>query len=111
MNWRRGLVRLWLVASALWLVNGFYQRGDDLCTYRYYDAKKEEEWRHNEPLLADISNAMRVFKGDCLPTADNRRVAWDVRQSALAFIVGPPLAALIIGYALLWGVRGFRPSN
>jgi hypothetical protein len=89
MNTRRGLLRLWLVLSILWLAAvsiHAYSEGypppppGSILVPRPGDLGEVEVW----------GRAVLI---------DEQLVAW-------AF--GPPLAVLIIGAALAWVVAGFR---
>lgn len=116
------------MGSAVWLAFGVYEKGDSLCaSYIQIEEEKPDprRWDHlferkTEDRSSGIVRAKMepfLFREttrptmDCIPTAEDRRIAWGVRQSSLAFIVGPPFAVLVLGVGLLWGIRGFRQPN
>ena len=106
MNWKRGLFRLWLVGSIVWLGAGIYLWGNDLT------ARKE----HIQP-GAEYSDDCVFGRASCpkLPLAPD----WHTRQTAIFAVIAPPVAVPILGFALFWAgwlglkvaewiVRGFR---
>lgn len=127
MNWKRGLLRAWLVLAVCWAGILGFEVGDRLCAndrnpYQFltYDQLIELGGvRGKKPIAAPASvsletaNALLVAKDEvkreqslCFP--DRLRIDWGVRSSALGLIIGPPIGLLILGYALLWIGRGFR---
>jgi hypothetical protein len=80
MNWRRGLFRLWLLASVLW-VGGCLWLLDYSC---FFGAYPWCNWWVVRPLLSSTY------------------------AEVLAKTFGPPVILFLIGYALLWIGRGFR---
>jgi hypothetical protein len=88
----RGLFRLWVVASVLWvLVVG-------VMTW--------QTW----PAQTDFFDAFKSTPPDTdtPPWAKPDPGARDELISASYIAVAPPVAALILGMSLLWVVRGFR---
>jgi predicted nucleic acid-binding protein len=95
----RGLFRLWLVLSVLWI------GGVAVITWR-------------KPIYNDVVVCEEVEappSGSCLPRSwipklqpfvdETRR---DAVRSALVLALVPPALALALGSALIWAVRGFR---
>jgi hypothetical protein len=97
MNWRRGLLRLWLVLSLCWTVPAVVLEWDDLTSHVV--TKDLAKWS-DEALL-------KAHRGETLSVSDYR-ADWPRRLAAGSMIIGPPIAALLLGYALLWAGRGFR---
>ena len=83
LNWKRGLLRLWVSVSALWCtVFGFalYGAYDFLSSSEFQDWPRSIETWENRIFLYWISLAM-------------------------------PLVVLAIGLAIIWVARGFKASN
>lgn len=107
MNWRRGLFRLWLVATCVWLVVGTY-------------------------LVADEFKAVRdrvppgVNKYECLMANAcpqwPKEPDWDTRRRGLVALAAPPIVVPILCFLMFWAGwaslrtalwigRGFRRSS
>jgi hypothetical protein len=121
MNWKRGLLRLWVVVSALWLVgsgamlwNALFQRphefevtapdGRSFTVIAYGTVASDEvvEWT-KEQITAGLSpppKGFRLVYNQPLPLRD--------RESLFAIVLLPPLAGLILGGAGWWVLSGFR---
>jgi hypothetical protein len=82
MNWCTGLLRLWLVATAIWLVSVAWLERD--ATTDLWD---------------DITNLDFVWLSQWVS-----HVLPDL--AGLLFI--PPIATLAVGASLIWAFRGFR---
>jgi hypothetical protein len=106
MNWTRGLIRLWLVVSILWIsVVGWlaYLGG---VVPRIAAAKQQAcfEARKADPRLGNVFDC---FDGGGSPFAD--LVPWSndiFTYGGWAFI--PPLVLLFIGILIKWVMAGFR---
>jgi hypothetical protein len=86
----RGLFRLWLVLSVLWI------GGVGYVTWRDFP---KPGWGENDLIAVDPAGT------DFRTLAEARRlVIWDA--SFLAFL--PPAFVLALGSALVWASRGFR---
>jgi len=99
MNWRTGLFRVWIVASVCWLGFAFWFFGSS-CVY-----------------FSDSS----IFNPACATGAVNGIIPVAQPLTAfslvdwlrwLAFVIAPPLAALVIGVIARWVIKGFgqRPK-
>ena len=109
MNWKRGLVRLWIVSTVVWVaLVGTYLRADVHWNgYLQY---------RNVP--TDLTDRER--NASDLSASEKRRAEWkievryrfdsDRRQliRAAAIAGGPPFSILLLGLAFRWAVRGFR---
>jgi hypothetical protein len=101
MNWRRGLIRLWLVASVLWIaanmaaLNTIDRICDPLHAY-------SEEFKINEAKAAGYSDD---------ETANYLRMRAIRRFAEIG--ISPPIGAIMLGAVGLWVTHGFRrqPSN
>jgi hypothetical protein len=82
MNLQRGLFRLWLLLSVLWV--GFMV------------------WVHEPPCLFGkySRNPYCAFSSPVNPASEYLSFA--------AGALGPPIAILLLGYSLLWVLKGFR---
>lgn len=116
MNWPRGLVRLWLVLSALWIGAVAWTERDRLCWVSPASDRRVEAVATDGPLvLARIDETVleEAYRSlvDCLPPRAGATAWWRTREPALLMVLGPPLAALLVGCALLWIGRGFRVTH
>jgi hypothetical protein len=82
MNIRRGLFRIWLVASLAWIVSSFWMF-DYSCFFGHYPWC---DWWVVSPLLSStyVEVLVKTF--------------------------GPPLVALVGGMAAFWSVAGFKSN-
>lgn len=115
LNWRRGLIRLWVILALPWIV-----------------ATVALRWEH----VADAFESLRLARSvdmaqtDCGPgidaaqrslcelkaqlreqTARNVARARQDLSDAVLWIAGPPVLLLILGGILAWVVRGFRSET
>jgi hypothetical protein len=80
MNVRRGLFRIWAIASAMWVAACLWLRHD----YDYSCFLRSSPWcDYWEPYYY---------------------------VQAAATMIGPPVIALLLGWATLWIVAGFRAN-
>jgi hypothetical protein len=95
MNWKRGLFRVWAASSLLWVA-----------------LWAAMNWAGVVASLSDLS--CLVSGGSSGPWCEYR-LRGDIAVNGLEdrhFWIGlvtPPIAALLLGYTLLWIGRGFRP--
>jgi len=100
MNWHRGLWRLWIAASALWLLGvgiiAFGDKGIPSLTNRDCSVLLEFEIVDTNAKLgpADVARCEESWR--------KKRIA----LAAEAF--APPASVLIVGVLLGWVIRGFR---
>jgi hypothetical protein len=98
MNWRRGLLRTWLVISICWVgVVGGHG------VYEWYSWQVVSE----TPASCDVpKDPFRKLDPDCLESAPwlTPSLPWAV----LRLSIGPPAALLLLGAALYWIGQGFR---
>ena len=86
MNLRRGLVRLWLIASAIWVA--FWL------------------WRADIPcMLGHTSAGERPWCTDPLDYPET------VLANDAMLVIGVPLLIGFLGMALIWIARGFRARS
>ncbi len=113
MNWPRGLFRLWLVLTVLWIAAMAWTERDRLC----WAAAPADRRLHSSavagPLvLARLDETLveETYRSlvDCMPPKGRSAAWWRSREPVLLVMVGPPIGAFLIGCALLWVGRGFR---
>jgi hypothetical protein len=120
MNWRRGLLRIWLVLTVAWFVlvagYGFLASNGRLLDWPEY------VWGHAATLLqADPWLKCSPYPHDSLhkndPACDFwHKSWWDIREAtihALYWLFLPPFfvltGALAGGFGVQWTMRGFKP--
>lgn len=91
MNWRRGLFRLWITASVLWIV-GWPVYIASTC------ARPSADPAHRLYCRADF--------GQWFPALDDFG-PWEYATIAF-YDLAPPLAVLLAGWAATWIITGFR---
>jgi len=85
MNWKRGLFRLWLVLSVLWIARILWIR--EQCVYGPWIGRQEPDlWWCNHPMADPVASYLEE----------------------IATSLGPPIAVLALGYTLLWIFKGFE---
>jgi hypothetical protein len=101
----RGLFRLWLVLSVLWVV------GVGVVTWHTFPWLPE--WA-TLPSICDLPASERSEEWDCSWLARVKaQLVMDKEQraallSAILLALVPPAFALALGSALMWALRGFR---
>jgi hypothetical protein len=97
MNWKRGLLRFWLVLSLCWIVPvGVLE----------WDGLRSHEMTEDLTKLSDEA-LLKAQRGESLSVSDYPP-DWPRRFAAGGDIIGPPFALFLLGYGLLWIGRGFR---
>jgi len=111
MAWRvaRGLFRLWLVLSVLWI------GGVGVVTWRTFPVN---DWiivhEVTDPeLLKQLEAAPRMPMPEFDPSKPHKTVVTDrelraIIQWGIALALVPPAFVLALGSALVWAFRGFR---
>ena len=97
MNWRRGLLRVWLLFSVPWILVFFVQA---LVTWHYISY---DPWAPLE------DSPVRIFDS-VIPPGQFREVS-DAIWPWLAMAVMPPAALLVFGYAFHWVISGFKRDD
>jgi len=109
MNWRRGLFRLWIVGSVLFVIA--------VAVISYWDIKENFDAARLEAIRSQVDTSrplpqwtddeLRAFLIEMIPTANPwvRLGVW----ASTAF--GIPLAVLIIGSSLVWAFSGFAAKR
>jgi hypothetical protein len=101
MNWRRGLFRIWIVISALWLLGtaavAFTDTGIPSLTKDCRELLKFE----------DVKTGQKLGPHEVAQCDDQWRKE---RMRLIAIALGPPVTLLIVGLVLGWVRSGFRKS-
>ena len=142
MNWRRGFLRLWLVASVIWIAGNavvFQLPGNLIEVTPWLRPADPAGWWLKDPLAVEPLPPPVAREGPQPPPAvfvplppgavldppttqsEGPWTKYQVearRRDAIAslwgfvfFGLGPPLAALCLGIAIMWVLRGFRRTN
>jgi hypothetical protein len=86
--------------------------GENLCasTQNLNQLTENSFSAHPFATLAKLTDDPNLFRSviDCFPSDDRTEINWSARRRAAVFVFGVPAAALLLGLALLWGLRGFR---
>jgi hypothetical protein len=93
MNWRRGLVRIWIVFAACWAAAW--------------------SWYYHITSCVRMTTAAGVDDGLHCP-GPNVPNGWTTMfpiSEVATTIVAIPVAVLAVGFVLAWMLRGFRKSN
>lgn len=107
MNWRRGLLRAWIVFSVLWVVGTAIGRdaiwnAELLFNHGSYMAERSGCIEREEAAKSDF--ACRDRDGIYFNAGDNL-LSW------LGIALAVPLMVFLLAYVLLWIGRGFKSAN
>jgi hypothetical protein len=120
LNLRRGLFRMWVVASILWVVGAtigaYFLFEEDIAVLRNERSAPPEWIRCTEKTddafrpLCDLQNEVRetIRKLDREQFIERRKVARLNILWAGLLIAGPPILAFLLVGAFFWVIRGFR---
>jgi hypothetical protein len=129
MNWRRGLWRVWIAASALWVIGLsplIYQRWYEAGPYNLGTAEAECAYLP-EPPSPEVLDPRNPFaeeattvktREDCIKERTPVYIKWRAEALAervrvgsirLAVVGGVPFLTLIAGFVVAWIARGFKP--
>lgn len=120
MNWARGLFRLWLVLSVLWIAMWAVVMRPDQQWSQYTEsyAKAEELARDlRERISGDNmteaqSEAILRAKEELFLRTDRKvQSSWSTIMSFLAIGLGVSAGLFVIGVSLFWALRGFRGQS
>ena len=85
MNWRRGFIRVWIIASVAWIVFGL--------------------WLEDVPCLVGFT-----YEGTKPWCGDPLVYPWTVGVQTLDTLLSVPIIALALGCIVGWISRGFRAN-
>jgi hypothetical protein len=104
MNWSRGLFRLWLVASILWVALVAAISWQDV--RGYFELRSAAQ--RLGPSATDPSTTTEIARAELMVLRQ-----LDAKWSSVVFAVGTgagvPVVIFLIGAGVLWAFRGFRP--
>lgn len=120
MNWARALIRLWIVASVLWVgcCGAMWAMTDTRMTFM---ENGQPEWFPLQTAAnsTDLQAYEWLIKNRDDPRASRVRDTLEARgrlqvdrsiEPALGMGLGPPAIFLVLGLAGCWVIRGFRRS-
>ena len=103
-NWSKGLLRLWLVVSCVWVCVA----GAAATIIWNNDAPAREsaaQWARHE---AECGTAGAPQSGSACDILSARDRLYPIPNAAyLSLVVVPPLALLVFGWLAFWVARGF----
>lgn len=109
LNWRKGVFRLWVVGSILWVA------------WAALNTDPVHVWQERRNLIAEgleLSQEAHETEAEAKRTSlkimqNDVRIAVRTRQlnGALTYIAAPPLIALAFGLVSLWIASGFRSGR
>ena len=117
INWRRGLLRLWVIASVLWCVVVF-----SLGILENKTASREsrvalapckngasscEPWERDWGKVGGLKPGSIVTEQGIV-TQPNGGTAWEAIAAITPWAIAPPLVVLVLGASLCWAFVGFR---
>ena len=106
MNMRRGLLRLWVLGTACWIMAGIYLHQNDLLVltgyeFRFYDFGVLSDCLEEGRFLVGTWSSW--FRQECYSPHPKPRA-----YLGLAWVLMPPVAVLILGSSIGWVLSGFR---
>ena len=116
MNWRRGLMRTWMFASAVWVVGVFVLRFERLFWEVHVDDLFGSPWL---PWWASLTSYVQPYADPALGTHPNPPGTVLLPSAALVrarigdmllLMVGPPAAVLAVGWGLHWVATGWKST-
>lgn len=105
-NMRRGLLRLWVLGTACWILAGIYLHQNDLLVltgyeFRFYEFGVLSDCLEEGRFLVGTWSSW--FRQECYSPNPKPRAYW-----GLAWVLMPPVAVLILGSSIGWVLSGFR---
>jgi|ERR1051325_12093324 hypothetical protein len=103
MNWRRGLLRLWILASVCWLIT--------IGWFAYQDWWLPRQAAFDQQACIDLRTATRAGNPfDCFDKGvkfDDLIPIWRIVSYYLLLALGPAIAVFVFGVAVIWVLTGF----
>lgn len=96
-NIGRGLLRIWIVASVLWIGGMGY--------YQYHEANKVD--KNSITIALSEDSQLRIDANGISQTDDKNKT--ELQMKRLGIVLLPPLLLLIIFPVGGWLARGFKP--
>jgi hypothetical protein len=98
----RGLFRLWLVLSALWIGGVGVETWQTFPVYEFILPSEAPDYRPPKPDEFDVNDFDKWVQARA--ATQRREALWMAALKSLA----PPVLILALGSALIWAFRGFR---
>jgi hypothetical protein len=116
MNWKRGLFRAWLIIAVCWIAATTFLWWDDLTCSNcavINEAKKLSGYEETTSVRRSDGSVVAVQTHDHAAALRAARLSiWHEKGSLIVgMIIGPPFALILLGSAVLWIGRGFRPKT
>jgi hypothetical protein len=116
VNWSRGLLRIWLVLSALWLapmsVATVMNWPDACCDPQTHEVTDPAVLSELEKSTAGLQDKDAIDVEFLSRARRKHELAAKRRHEMVAILLAstflPPIGLLAIGYVVLWIGRGFR---
>lgn len=105
MNWRRGLLRVWLVAAICWAVATGLTIGLPQAIKTYWSFFDVPAAKTDKPPFDPSKPFTVVVLSD-----DEKTIADETLLTFLWIGMTPPFGILVLGAALAWALKGFRQS-
>ena len=105
INVAKGLFRLWMVFAMCWVVPATAINFDNLTATRVW-----KQDLYDDTSGTSFGGQIRIRDPSTLPIGSVTLTApiWAKRVTALEWIMLPPFVLLMLGYGVLWAVRGFK---
>jgi hypothetical protein len=108
MNWRRGLVRLWLVGSVVWIALGLHLFSDGFTAMHEVEVEPVEFVCQPSPCPSSIANKYdcryygAVYQQRSCTYARVSYLVSDQRARTWAFVglIAPPIAVPLLGFVV-----------
>lgn len=126
---RRGLFRIWVVLTTIWIVSAAVYLKDDLTADTWVPGTKLFEFRDQrgkfnvfardesgaeklrDQFLGEWFHYKGVWKIEDVIRLDEVTPYWDVRLKALAWVLVPPILILLIDLVMCWIIAGFKTGE
>ena len=115
INWARGLFRLWLLLSLVWMGAWTMVFRPDAALPGYYEAYEQAQGYAREVRSLEVTTGEEKLKRDkaiALLIASDR-MATEYKGDLIRYAViaiAPSVALLVLGAGLLWAFRGFTSA-
>jgi len=113
INVIKGLFRVWVLLALCWVVPATVMQFDNLTPENtfYYGEKFDDKiaakkCKEAQNWIEVLINCQKISREDLIRVS---AWPWVFRVRAAELIMLPPLVLLLMGYGVLWAVRGFQP--
>lgn len=124
MNWARGLFRLWLLVSALWVAGWgvvMFDRGNFSPNKTFeIEGPNKEKYEVIAPATTTEAGALAFVQANKRADCSQNSGPWciypvklkmpedPIDSAAVYAAIGVPTAVFLLGAALFWAISGFR---